>query len=87
MKHRDVHRQLNQIQASLVRLTEHPLVLQSYRPGRLLFLTLLRGVAFGLGSVLGATVVLSFLLYVLSQFEFLPFVGEWVRRLIEEVRQ
>lgn len=34
-----------------------------------------RGIAFGLGSVLGATVVVALLLWVLSWFVDLPFLG------------
>jgi hypothetical protein len=52
----------------------------------LLWFNLLKGVAFGLGSVLGATVVLSALVYLLSQIEFIPFIGEWVSEILEIVK-
>ena len=53
---------------------------------QLLWFNLLKGVAFGLGSVLGATVVLSALVYLLSQIEFIPFIGEWVSAILEVVK-
>jgi hypothetical protein len=53
---------------------------------QLLWFNLLKGVAFGLGSVLGATVVLSALIYLLSQIEFVPFIGEWVSEILEIVK-
>ena len=46
---------------------------------------LLIGVAFGLGSVLGATLVLSVLIYLLTNIEIIPIVGEWAARIVEEI--
>ncbi len=45
----------------------------------------LRGLAFGLGSVMGATVLLSVLVYWLAQFEWLPRVGDWLGELAREI--
>ncbi|EBA04354.1 hypothetical protein RB2150_07623 [Rhodobacterales bacterium HTCC2150] len=42
---------------------------------------LLRGLAFGLGSFLGATIVVSSLVYVLSFIDFLPVIGDWARQI------
>jgi len=53
---------------------------------QLLWFNLLKGAAFGLGSVLGATVVLSALVYLLAQIEFIPFIGEWISAILEVVR-
>jgi hypothetical protein len=51
----------------------------------LLFISLLRGLASGLGWVLGATILVSLLTYTLSQIEFIPILGDWVSRLIAEI--
>jgi len=51
----------------------------------LLFISLLRGLASGLGWVLGATILVSLLTYTLSQIEFIPILGNWVSRLITEI--
>ena len=51
----------------------------------LLFISLLRGLASGLGWVLGATILVSLLTYTLSQIEFIPIIGDWVSRLIKEI--
>ena len=54
-----------------------------YRSRRsILLLSFLKGTAFGLGSAVGATIVLSLTVYILSQIEFLPIVGEWVSELL-----
>lgn len=78
--------QSEQMNQQLHQLNEHKLV-QTYNSiPRLLWFHLLKGAAFGLGSVLGATVVLSSLIYVLSQIEFIPVIGDWVSEIIKVVQ-
>ena len=52
---------------------------------KILLVSLLRGLASGLGWVLGATILVSLLTYTLSQIEFIPILGEWVSQLINEI--
>jgi hypothetical protein len=44
-----------------------------------------RGLAFGLGTVLGASVLLSALAWSLSQVEFLPIIGEWAAEIVRQM--
>jgi hypothetical protein len=46
---------------------------------------LFRGLASGLGWVLGATILVSLFTYALSQIEFIPILGELVSKLIKEI--
>jgi|GEM_PF-299699 hypothetical protein len=46
-----------------------------------------QGIAFGLGSFLGATIVVYFLVLALGQLEFIPIVGEWASQIIMEINQ
>ncbi|GGD20059.1 DUF5665 domain-containing protein [Sinisalibacter lacisalsi] len=48
--------------------------------------SLVRGLAFGLGSVLGATILLSVLITVLTSIDFIPVLGDLAQRLIEEIQ-
>ena len=52
---------------------------------RLLGYSLVRGAAFGLGTVLGASVLLSFLAWSLSQVEFVPIIGEWIGEIVQQI--
>ena len=52
---------------------------------RLMFVSLLRGLASGLGFVIGATILVSLLTFLLSQIEFIPILGEWVSNLIIQI--
>ncbi|MGH1454036.1 MAG: DUF5665 domain-containing protein [Paracoccaceae bacterium] len=53
---------------------------------RLVFFQFMRGLAFGLGSVVGATALVSILAFWLSQIEFLPVVGNWATQIAEMIR-
>jgi hypothetical protein len=48
---------------------------------RLYIMNFLRGLFFGFGSVVGATIIVALLLWVLSLFNELPFVGDLVRNV------
>ncbi|MEM7710141.1 MAG: DUF5665 domain-containing protein [Pseudomonadota bacterium] len=50
---------------------------------RLIAFQLYRGLAFGLGTVLGATVVLSVLVWSLSQIDFIPVIGDWAAQVLQ----
>ena len=52
---------------------------------KILLVSLFRGLASGLGWVLGATILVALLTYTLSQIEFIPILGEWVSQLINEI--
>ena len=51
-----------------------------------LLIQLSKGMAFGLGSVLGASVIVSITVFILSQVEFIPIIGEWVKAIIDEIQ-
>jgi len=47
----------------------------------------LRGLAFGLGSVIGASILVYITVQVLAQIEFIPILGDWALRLISEIEK
>ena len=51
----------------------------------ILFVSFLKGLVSGLGWILGATILVSLLTYILSQIEFIPILGDIVSRLIIEI--
>ncbi len=52
---------------------------------KIILVSLFRGLASGLGWVLGATILVSLFTYALSQIEFIPILGELVSKLIIEI--
>ncbi len=82
------------LRRDLTRLTEEVALLNSHRfvqihnsLWRLLGFQFLRGLALGLGTALGATALVSALVLLLSQFEFIPILGDWARALISEIQR
>ncbi len=74
--------QISEINAELKRLNER---MRLSLP-KLLGVQFLRGVAFGLGSFLGATLVVSALIYSLSSINFIPIIGDWASQIAERIQ-
>ena len=67
------------------RLNGHNFIRVQNSLWRILLYQFLRGLAFGLGTARGATVLVSLLVWWLSQFEFLPIIGEWAAQLVNQI--
>ena len=56
---------------------------------QMIWYNVVRGMAFGFGSLVGATVIVSIVVWILSQmvsqFDFIPLLGEWVTKILEIV--
>jgi hypothetical protein len=48
--------------------------------------SLARGLFFGLGSALGATILLAFLVRMLGSIDFIPILGDWAEQIIDEIQ-
>lgn len=71
----------------LQKLNRHKLITAYDSTSHLLFIQFMKGAAFGLGSVIGASVVVSVIIFLLSQVAFLPIIGEWVKVILEEIHK
>ncbi|MBF97231.1 MAG: hypothetical protein CFH34_01112 [Alphaproteobacteria bacterium MarineAlpha9_Bin4] len=70
---------------SITKLNNHNFLKIHSSFWKIILVSLFRGLASGLGWVLGATILVSLFTYALSQIEFIPILGEWVSRLIKEI--
>ncbi len=52
----------------------------------LLAYNFLRGLAMGLGTVVGATILVSIAAYFLTRIDFVPIIGEWAARIAQEIQ-
>lgn len=75
---------IRRLTAEVERFNNHRFVAVQNSRWRLLGFQFMRGLAFGLGSVIGATLLVSMIGWWLSQFEFLPLIGDWMVILSEE---
>jgi hypothetical protein len=74
------------LRAEVALLNSHRFVRIHNSLPRLLAFNFARGLAVGLGTVLGATVLLSVFVWSLSKIEFLPIIGDWAAQIAEEMR-
>lgn len=56
---------------------------------RMIWYNVVRGMSFGFGSLVGATVIVSIVIAILSQMvshvHFIPLLGEWITKILEVV--
>ncbi len=45
-----------------------------------------RGIFFGFGTLLGGTVLVAFVIWVLGMFDTLPYIGEYIRNIINAMK-
>ncbi len=79
--------ELQQIRDALDTLNQHKFVRIYNSSFRLLWFQFLKGMAFGLGSVIGATIIVSLLISFLAQIEFIPIIGEFAKEIIIEIQE
>ena len=70
----------------MARLNAHRFIRLHNSLPRLVAFNFLRGLAFGLGTVIGATILVSFLALVLSRIDFIPIIGEWAAEIARQMQ-
>ena len=70
---------------ALREILDHKLLRDYSSTWRMLWLNFLRGLAFGLGSVIGATILVYLTIQILAQLEFIPILGDWAVQLIDQI--
>ena len=83
----DMQAELGALREEVARLNAHRFIRLHNSLPRLLAFNFARGLAFGLGTVLGASVLLSILAWSLAQVEFLPIIGEWAAEIARQMEQ
>lgn len=68
---------INKLAAGIAKLNGHRFVTMHNSVPKMLVFNFARGLAFGLGSVIEAMPLVSVLVYLLSQIDFIPLIGEW----------
>ena len=66
-------------------LNQHRFVQLHNSTAQLVMFRFLSGLAFGLGSVVGATILVSFVVVFLSNIDFIPIIGDWAAQIADEI--
>lgn len=83
----DLAAEISALRAEVARLNAHRFVRVHNSLPRLVAFQFARGLALGLGTVMGATLLVSVLGYFLAQIDFLPIVGEWASEIARQIQE
>jgi hypothetical protein len=78
-------REIRALRAEFAQFNAHRFVQVHNSVPRLVLFQFLRGLAFGLGTVIGASALVSALVLLLSQVEFVPIIGSFATEIIDEI--
>ena len=81
----DLKTELAALRQEVARFNDHRFVRIENSVLRMLLYQFSRGLAFGLGTVVGASVLVSVVGYFLSQIDFVPILGEWAAAIAEQI--
>ena len=73
------------LRRELERLNGHRFIRVQNSLRLMLWHQFLRGLATGLGTVVGATILVSVFAYFLSQIDFIPIIGEWAAEIARQI--
>jgi len=76
---------MQRLATELEKLNEHRFVKVNNSLWRLLSFQFARGLAFGLGTAIGASLLVSVIAWWLSQIEFVPILGEWATEILNSM--
>lgn len=81
----DLANEIKALRAEVELLNTHRFVRIHNSLPRLLAFNFARGAAFALGTLIGASMILSGLAWAISQIEFLPVIGEWGAEIVRQI--
>ena len=81
-----MNREIDELTQELRNLQQHYAMRSMSSKFQMILAQFLRGLAFGLGSVIGATILVSTLAFSLSQINFIPIIGDWASQIALEIQ-
>jgi len=83
----DLTQELRLVRAELARLNSHRFIRIHNSLPRLILFQFARGLALGLGTVIGATLLFSAAVYLLSTIDFIPILGQWATEIVRQIEE
>lgn len=81
----DLASEISALRREVERLNEHRFIALHNSPVRLISYQFARGLAFGFGTVVGASIFVSLIGYMLASIDFIPVIGEWASQIAAEM--
>ncbi|NKX43179.1 DUF5665 domain-containing protein [Roseicyclus persicicus] len=85
--HGTLEEEVRALRQELTLMRAHKMFLLYQSVPRVLLFRFAAGMAAGLGTVIGATLLLSVIVWSLSQIEFIPIIGEWAVQIAEQIER
>jgi hypothetical protein len=81
----DLATEVRSLRRAVETLNDHAWVRIENSTPRLLVRQILKGLALGFGTVVGASVLVSVALFFLSRIDFIPIIGEWANEVADVI--
>ncbi len=81
----DLAEEVRELRRELTFLRESRMFVIYQSVPRILLFRFAVGMAVGLGTVVGASVLLSLIVWALSQIEFIPIIGDWATQIAAQI--
>ncbi len=81
----DTVSELAALQREIASLNQHRFIRIHNSLPQLLGFNFIKGLAFGLGTVVGATILVSVLALFLTKIDFIPIIGEWAAEIADQM--
>ncbi|WP_136442972.1 DUF5665 domain-containing protein [Pacificoceanicola onchidii] len=81
-----LQQEISRLTTEVQRLNQHRFIRVQNSVPRLILFQFVRGLAFGLGTVVGASALVSIIVLLLSQVEFIPILGDLATQIIQEIQ-
>lgn len=78
--------ELELIRAELKIMNNHRIIRINNNMWRLIGFQFVRGLALGFGTVVGASLLVSAVVYSLSTIDFIPIIGDWANEIANEIQ-
>lgn len=79
--------EIKQLRKEVARLNDHRFLRTYNSLPRFLAFNFARGLAFGLGTVLGASILVSAIAFSLREIDFIPIIGDWATSIAQQMEQ
>jgi len=81
----DIRSELLGLQREVARLNRQRFVSMHNSLARLIGIQFVKGLALGLGTVVGATILVSLIALLLSKIDFIPIIGDWAAAIAAQM--
>lgn len=81
----ELRREVAALRGEMQKFNGHAFVKRWNSRRRLLMMTFVKGLVTGLGTVIGATILVSVAAFLLAQVNWVPLIGDWAAQIADEI--